>query len=158
MTYGVVYPTIFAFGAKNMDYTTLPRVSQPYYDGSAKIEKVPPNVYIAPDLKSAYGPNRSEILNPGGSGSWRLDFDTDGDSVDDSNVGYCFSSGLALQYAMFVPRHNRTGQLLFMDGSVQRMPISEWAGKGNGNEGSRGNPPLHALFGATQSNDLSAYK
>ena len=68
MTYGVVYPTIFAFGAKNMDYTTLPRVSQPYYDGSAKIEKVPPNVYIAPDLKSAYGPNRSETLNPGVSG------------------------------------------------------------------------------------------
>ena len=126
MSYGVSYWTIFAY----YDPSWPPDTSA--YNGSAQLVNVPANVFLAADVKNEYnvigsgGPGRSEILTPKGNGSsWDLNTDTDFDGVDDSSAGEL--AGGVGQYNGIYPLHNEGANFLFASGSVELIPIKEWA-------------------------------
>ena len=126
MSYGVSYWTIFAY----YDPSWPSDVSA--YNGSAQLVNIPHNVFIAADVKNEYnvigsgGPGRSEILIPKGNGSsWDLNTDTDNDGVNDSASGELL--GGVGQYNGIYPIHGGSANFLFAGGSVQPLPIKDWA-------------------------------
>ena len=118
MTYGVWYTTIFAYYDG-----TQPISNVSYYQGSAKLWRIPPHVMMAADCKSEYGSGRTEMQNPYANSSWLLSpsgTDTDGDGVKDTAPG-------EQQYNGLNPIHGGGANILFADGSARRVTIKDWA-------------------------------
>ena len=127
-TYGVNYTTIFAYRAP-LDAVADPNVDYGYV-GSARIEKIPPNVYMVADYSAGCGGYRcasgtcTEIYNPL-AGSWGFNWDIDNDGILDSRAPYVlWGCG---SYNGFNPLHNKTADTLFADGSVLRIHRAKWA-------------------------------
>lgn len=143
-TYSVVYPTIFAY------YVPPANISKTYpgfyaFNGSARMEKIDPGVFIAGDGRNRYGRKRSFIINPQASGSWMFNMDTDNDGVIDSSSEELYN-GVG-RYSAFLPIHGgTTGNCLFADGSVRRYKIKDWVEQ------------RYELFGVGLPEDLSKYK
>ena len=127
-TYGINYTTIFAYQAP-LEAITNPNVDY-HFTGSARIEKIPPQVYMVADYSSGCGWYRcasgtcTEIYNPL-AGSWGFNFDSDNDGVLDSIApGIFLGCGT---YNGFNPLHNKTADTLFADGAVLRTNRAKWA-------------------------------
>ena len=141
-TYSVVYPTVFAY--------YVPNVPENYsgiyaFNGSARLEKVGPGVFIAGDGRNRYGGMRSFIINPQAHGPWQFNIDTDFDGIVDSSTEEVFN-GVG-QYSAFLPIHvGTTGNCLFADGSVRGYFVRDWVEE------------RFELFGIGLPEDLSQYK
>jgi len=132
LNYGISYDNIVGY------YMPPPR--HPAFDGSARIEKIDPGVYVAADAKADCGTYRcqggtcTEIWNPISHGANQLSIDVDFDGIPDSFsavIGGCTAfNGLN-------PLHNKSANFLFQDGSVQRILTKDWA-RNMGNMWGRG--------------------
>jgi type II secretory pathway pseudopilin PulG len=125
MTYGVYYPTVFAFDAPEEG----PSIT---FDGSAKLSRVPSTVLLAADVENWYGGTSSTILNPDahGGGLWMFDRDTDDDGVFDSAYEEirAIPGGGTGYYDGFAMRHGmKMGNALFSDASAKTIRLKEWA-------------------------------
>jgi len=123
-TYNVHYPSVFGFL-----WPERPKGVHTAFAGSARLEKIPAEVYLVVDGGFMGTGGRGHVYNPGGSGSWALTVDADFDGVSDSH------SGIFVGYPPFNhidPVHNKTANFLFADGSVRRMQIRDWAQNLNG--------------------------
>ena len=125
-TYSVVYPTVFAYYTPPEKLPPYPGGSQGWYafDGSARLEKIPPGVFIAGDGRNQYGGQRAFIINTQASGAWQFNIDTDFDGIVDSSTEELFN-GVG-RYSAFLPLHNNAGNCLFVDGAVRRYNIRDW--------------------------------
>jgi len=145
-TYGVVYPTIFAFQIP----PSAPGSSASTFNGSAKLDRIPSSAYIAADGQNWYGHRASAIINPDASIPWGLDTDTDGDGIDDTSweewLHYPQPGGGTGLHNGFHPVHNRAGNCLFPDGAVKRFGLVDWALNKGG------------FWGVGLPDDLNAYK
>lgn len=127
LNYGVSYFSIFGYLGppdiwRNCDVGC--------FNGSAKIDKIDPGVYIAGDAKSDCGTYRcqfgtcSEIYNPINTGSWELRIDVDADSVPDSDSWVILG---CTPFNGFNPVHRNAGNLLFADGTVEIYWLRHWS-------------------------------
>jgi len=129
MSYGVYYPTVFAFYAPEEG----PSIT---FDGSAKLSRVKNNIFLAGDVENSYRYTSSSILNPRAhSGNmWMFDTDTDDDGVFDTAAEEirAIPGGGTGYHNGFAPRHggvagNRLGNALFSDASAKTIRLNEWA-------------------------------
>ena len=117
-TYGANYPGVFCIS----------------FFGSARLELVPPNVFLIGDFQGkdwglgdrTYG---AAILNP--EASWYYDTDWDGDGELDSDSGELMYEG---PYNGWGPVHLDTGNLVFADGSARPLTIKEFVDPDNNEE------------------------
>ena len=122
LNYGINYFNIIGY------YMPPPR--HPAFDGSARLEKIDPGVYIAADAKADCGTFRcqratcTEIYNPNNSGSWTLRIDVDFDGVADTTSAVMLG---CTAFNGFNPIHNKSGNFLFQDGAVRRVLTKDWA-------------------------------
>jgi len=125
MSYGVYYPTVFAFYAPEESNSIT-------FNGSAKLSKVRNTIFIAGDVENWYRGTSSSILNPRahGGGLWMFDRDTDFDGVDDTAYEEirAIPGGGTGYYNGFAMRHNtKSGNALFSDASARTIRLNEWA-------------------------------
>jgi prepilin-type N-terminal cleavage/methylation domain-containing protein len=102
--------------------------------GSAKLELVPPNVFLIADSHNKnWGLGDYNwwggILNP--EASWYYTEDTDGDGELDSAASELMSEG---PYNGWGPVHLDTGNLVFADGSARPIAIKEFVDPDNNEE------------------------
>ena len=144
-SYGTSYPTIFAFYSPP---ERVPFASLPAFDGSARLDKVPPGVYMVADGRCYYPGGRTEIHNPMAHNAWAINYDFDGDGQIDSSYLETFT-GVGPHNGLF-PIHNGTANYLFADGAVLRISVAEW--------GRRGFERDESFFGVGLPDDLRKYK
>lgn len=133
--YGVNYPNIFSYA--HLDQWDV--WGTHWYEGSAKLAKVPARVYLAADARVGPGftyDGKTEILHPNTDAGWgSLNYDYDKDGIVDSIVTELFGIG---PYNGIWPAHGGPGRVkaggqrraanfLFADGSVRLVTIAEWA-------------------------------
>ena len=105
-TYSVNYPCVFG-------YVKL------WSSGSARITRLPSNVYLVADASKD-----DVIYRPGFAGLWTFLSDSDVDGINDTNAnGYCNS---------FNPIHSRGANCLFGDMHVGWVDIKNWLSNTNG--------------------------
>ena len=138
--YGVNYPNVFSYA--HMDQWDA--WDTHWFEGSAKLAKVPSQVYLAADARVGPGftyDGKTEILHPNspastGAGWGSLNYDYDKDGVADSIVTELFGIG---PYNGLWPAHGapsstvkvggqrKACNFLFADGAVRLVTIREWA-------------------------------
>ena len=147
LNYGINYLSVFSY------YWALEPHSceRGCFNGSARIEKIDPGVYVASDAKSDCGTYRcqrgtcTEIHNPRNSGSWSFSIDVNYDGVPDSGTRTMLG---CTPYNGFNPVHSESGLLLFADGAVQRWSLIDWSLEADEESG---------IFGVGLPRDLSVY-
>jgi len=108
-TYGVNYPTVFAA------FDPTAKVVNYCYRGSSKLYKVPANVFLVADAKSADPYNGinsyGSIYSPH---NWVFDRDYDNDGISDGNISVS-------KYNNFSTRHHDTANVIFGDLSIRSV-------------------------------------
>ena len=119
-TYLVNYPSVWGFHLPQATVTT-----HTSFRNSAILEKVPSEVWLIADGATNYtSRSSSHSHNPNGSGSWALTVDVDFDGIPDSSTDV-FHCGPPFQF--LDPLHNKTFNMLFVDSSVRRVLVKDWA-------------------------------
>ena len=148
LNYGINYISVFSYLWPQESKSTCKRGC---FNGSARIEKIDPGVYISADAKSDCGTYRCQrgtcttIYNPRNSGSWSFNIDVNQDGIPDSTTNVMIG---CTPYNGFNPVHNESGNLLFADGAVQRWSLRDWSLEADKEDG---------IFGVGVSKDLSIY-
>lgn len=86
---------------------------------SQRLAKVPKSTFMVADA------NNDSILSPT---RWVLNYDSDKDSLRDSNQGAYLMYPKECQYNGFAPRHRRSGNALFGDITVRPVALKDWIG------------------------------
>lgn len=134
LCYSVNYYEIFSFvNVSGID---------PPFAGSAKLTKIPGNVFLAADGRHVRLDGRAPILHPKDQGSWALTQDYDLDGVDDSSPSEILATG---PYNGLWPGHNRSANFLFADGSCRLLHVNEWA-KNDGGMWGDGGPGYYGIY------------
>ena len=105
-TYGANFPNVFSYPSFAAG---LPK------NKSRRLERVPSSTFMVAD--AGYNVIYSWTTYGGGSLNW----DTDGDGVNDTTIYTNY------QYNLYTPRHsNNAANCLFPDGSVKRRTLLQW--------------------------------
>src|SRR5690606_31664715 len=117
-TYGANYPNVFRYATG----------FAPFPPGSAKLDRVPPNVFLLADADvrdwgAGFVYNYMAILLYPGPGGWPFDMDWDGDGRDDTRASELNYHG---PYNGWAPVHLRGGNFVFADMSAKTRSIPEF--------------------------------
>ena len=134
-TYGINYVTAFAFSGPNP-----PGYGPQFFNGSAKLGKLPAKLFLAADCRNAYGGMRTEILPPAAFSAWNINYDWDRDGIRDSNRNESEGGNWAVAgsfpgvgpYNAVNFLHSRRANFLYADGSVRTLSIKQWANNADG--------------------------
>ncbi len=127
-SYGVSYPTIFAFEMEKGYSIPQGGNATHIFNGSAKLSRIPSNVWMISDAKTAYYASKScQIYNPVCQNQY-LTADTDGDRIPDTSGPMAKSYPYTgVNYNGIDPIHpNKSANMVFADGSVSRIDILDW--------------------------------
>jgi len=123
-TYGVYYPKVFAWVSSN------PALSKgAYYKGSQRISRLSGSTLIAADCKNGY--NWQGLIGDPLNQNWKFNHDSDGDGLLDSSKNELVPGAGLGPYNGLAPRHSKSANTAFIDGSVRPVSLVDWVQNNN---------------------------
>jgi prepilin-type N-terminal cleavage/methylation domain-containing protein/prepilin-type processing-associated H-X9-DG protein len=127
-TYGVYCPIVFQWLTNNSvllkSMEGQSKEYQYYTSNSKKVSQLKSGVLIVADCKNGY--TWQGVIGTPANVNWKFDFDSDKDGVLDSRKSELMrGSGLGY-HSGFAPRHSKSANTAFIDGSVRPVLIQDW--------------------------------